>query len=102
MKKEIQRVCFLRSMANGEELDHSETPIYHHTIQMMIRALSREGSSEAADRKLALESLWLSGGRLAEVSFLLIRVEKCQVTLPLDRSPGLSWIIWSMTCILEK
>ena len=70
MKKEIQRVCFTRSMAAGEELDHSETPIYHHSILLMIRALSREGSPEAADRKLALESLWLSGGRSSEVGFL--------------------------------
>jgi hypothetical protein len=67
IKKEITRVCFQRSMAAGDELDNSETPLYHHSIQLMIRALSREGSSEAADRKLALQTHWLSGGRSGEV-----------------------------------
>ncbi len=67
MKKEITRVCFQRSIAAGEELDHSETPLYHKLFRLMIRAYSREGSPDAADRKLVLQSLWSSGGRSSEV-----------------------------------
>ncbi len=57
VKKRMIRVCFQRSMAAGEDVDNSETPIYLDHFREMIRAYSREGSQEAAQRKFALISL---------------------------------------------
>jgi hypothetical protein len=69
VKKEINRLCFQRTMQAGEELDNSETPLYLELFRLMNRAYSREGSIEAADRKFILTSLWDSGGRSSEVVF---------------------------------
>jgi hypothetical protein len=68
VKNQMIRTCFQRSMESGEEIDNSETPLYFRIFCLMLRAYSRHGSMEAADRSFSLLSLWYSAGRSSEVT----------------------------------
>lgn len=66
VKANIERAHCERADAAGKKLDKSETPIYLPTMKMVNAALARAGTSEAATRRLGLQSAWHSGGRSSE------------------------------------
>jgi hypothetical protein len=89
LRKNVRRVCFDRQMEAGEEVDKSEgefaptycpsahwlsvclcaAPMCITAVIALMTAYAREGSAEAAERKLASWSLWQSVGRSSEVSW---------------------------------
>jgi len=70
VKRKMVRTIFQRSMSSGEEMDKSETPLYLEHIKAVCRAYGREGSAEAALRKLAIKCLWQGAGRASEAAWL--------------------------------
>ncbi len=62
-KNTVTRPIFERAKASGEAMDYSAKPIYLPHIKAMIEAYAKEGSSRAADRKLAIDTGWKVTGR---------------------------------------
>ena len=56
MKKSMLKVGFTTKKEAGVEQDQSSTPLYLNHIAAVIRALSRKGTAEAAQRRLAVIS----------------------------------------------
>jgi hypothetical protein len=70
VKHNIVRTLFQRAMESGEEMDKSAAPIFLVHVQLMCAAYAREGSAQAALRKIALLTAWQSAGRSAESSWI--------------------------------
>ena len=51
-------------------MDHSANEIYHTQVKDMVAALHRCDHKEAADRALAIQTLWYSAGRASEPGYL--------------------------------
>jgi len=72
VKTGIKRACFQRAMRDGTPMDQSASPVYRSHIEAMNRALSLEGSPEAAQRKLVLMSVYYIAGRAGEMTWVTL------------------------------
>ena len=68
----MRRAINSRAMKDGEDTNHSATPIYHHQVKQMIRAYAKAGIRDAMARMFCLLGLWVSGGRSGEPKFTAI------------------------------
>eukprot|EP00966_Prymnesium_polylepis_P196104 4544628-Prymnesium_polylepis.1 len=61
----------MRAIEAGETLDHSVTPVYLEHVEAIYEAFALAGTAEAAQRKLAVKTLWRGAGRPIEVGFYI-------------------------------
>ena len=66
LRNKVWGICFRRMDAAGEDPDHSPTPLYNEDLIPLYMRWSRQGTSDAAMRKLATLSCQQSGGRGSE------------------------------------
>ena len=55
-------------------MDNSAVEIYHPHIKEIVAAYSRANTKEGADRKLGVQTLWMSAGRSGEPGYLAYAV----------------------------
>jgi hypothetical protein len=70
VKKEVIRWNFQRAMLAGEKMDHSAEPLFLEDVKAMCKSYAKEGSRQAARRKLAIKTLYQSAGRSSEIAFM--------------------------------
>ena len=66
MKRQMTRQIAQRMMRYGEAFDNSATEIFLEEIRALSRGLARADGLEAAERKLAIKTLWRAAGRAGE------------------------------------
>ena len=71
LRDTIRRVCFLRAVEAGDQMDFSAPPVYldPHIIEF-LKMHSLRNSKDSALRKFSILTLWLVSGRAAETSHL--------------------------------
>lgn len=85
IKAKMNRIIVHRKMEAGEaQQDGAATCIYLDHVREMSAALARANTKEAADRKLAIKTLWRSSGRASEPSYMSYEGVKWD---PLHKSP---------------
>ena len=87
IKTKIERLCNMRKIRLDESLDNSATEIFLPQVKELCEVLAQANHKEAAHRKLAIFTLWLSAGRSSEPGFLSYR--------------GLKWNSLHGTCSVE-
>ena len=66
----MERLINARKIRLDEKLDGSANELYGSHILELSAAFARANHKEAADRKLAVKSLWYGAGRSSEPGFL--------------------------------
>ena len=70
LKRNVDRLCFIRCKKSGAKMDHSAKPLSLLALRKVIENYARCGNcAEAARRNLALLHAWLAVGRSAEVAW---------------------------------
>ena len=85
IQKKMERMIFQRKIQSNDTMDHSANEIFHVHVKEMSAALGRANTAEAASRKLAIKTLWRTGGRAGEPGFLSyggLRYERRHLSLP--------------------
>ena len=62
-KKQMWRTIFERMTEKGEQMDKSPPPMYLSHVRLIHTAYSRQGTLEAAKRKLSILLLWSTSGQ---------------------------------------
>ena len=68
----MRRKSWERSLANGDPIDQSVTPLDEQVFVEVCAALLEEGSPESMHRRLALVAAWMNAGRASETSWLAL------------------------------
>ncbi|XRB24719.1 hypothetical protein RI054_39g145750 [Pseudoscourfieldia marina] len=76
LKENVRRKAFRRALEAGEDLDKSAAPISSVAMAGMVKALSRQDTALAAEKKFDLLRSWQAGGRATEVSFTTLESNK--------------------------
>ena len=66
----IHTTVTTRAAKNGEELDHSASPVTVEHLSLVSRAYALNGSEEAAERKMAISTLRSAAGRASEAGLV--------------------------------
>ncbi|KAJ8599134.1 hypothetical protein CTAYLR_008284 [Chrysophaeum taylorii] len=72
IRHNIQRIKSQRSMAAGEDEDHTAPAIYPCQIDRIVRAYARKGSQESAKRIHTIHGLWMAGARSSEPRWMAL------------------------------
>ena len=70
IKTNIERDIMQTKMDLGDSLDDSATQIFAEQVRDMSAAFARANTQEAAERKLAVKTLWRTAGRASEPKLL--------------------------------
>ena len=73
IKANMKKQIIARKVEKGEKLDCSANELYLMHIEAISAALTRANFKEAADRKLAIKTLWVAAGRSSEPAALSLR-----------------------------
>ena len=66
----MNRESFQADIFGPDRMDHTPNEIFSQHIVAMVEALSKVDTPEAAERKLAIQTVWRTAGRAGEPAFL--------------------------------
>jgi hypothetical protein len=70
MVTEMNRLIFLRSLHQPKGQDNTEHEIVLPHVKLLCASFARAGTKEAAERKLAIKTLWIAAGRAGEPTLM--------------------------------
>ena len=70
MVAEMNRLTFLRSLHQPKCQDNTEHEIVLPHVRLLCASFARAGTKEAAERKLAIKTLWIAAGRAGEPTLM--------------------------------
>jgi hypothetical protein len=70
MVAEMNRLTFLRSLHQPKCQDNTEHEIALPHVKLLCASFARAGTKEAAERKLAIKTLWIAAGRAGEPTLM--------------------------------
>ena len=82
MKQKMVRLIFERKIYMDEPMDNSANEIYLEHVRDLSAAFAIAGTLEAAERKLAIKTLWRAGGRGGEAACVAYSGIKWNETSP--------------------